>query len=191
MSADDSTRECVLAEFTAMRQEVERRRTLQHNLFVLQLTFSAAVFSFALSDQRRVLLLLIVPVVTYMLCGRFVSQHYGIVHAGQYIREVLDERMSGALSWERWIIEHRRRKLFFLEWVDPHYVTFAGIAYLALAWTGPYVFVFRTPNAVLGVTTIALWVLGFVAAAASLYMTWFARRGWWQIHGRWLPTARP
>ena len=83
MTADDITRECVLAEFTALRQEVERRRSLQHNLFVLQLTFSAAVFSFALADQKRVLLLLIVPVVTYMLCGRFVSQHYGILHAGQ------------------------------------------------------------------------------------------------------------
>jgi hypothetical protein len=190
MTSGDFDHEGALAEFAALRQEVERRRSLQHQLFALQLTFSAAVFSFALSDRTRVPLLLILPIATYMLCGRFVSQHYGIVYAGQYIREVLDSKVPGGLSWEQWVIDHRRRQLFFLESIDPHYVTFPGIAYLALAWTAPYVFSFRQVNTVLDIIMLTMWVIGFIAAAASLYMTWFARRGWWRLHGRWLPTGR-
>jgi hypothetical protein len=189
MATGESAHAGALAEFAALRQEVERRTTLQHNLFVLQLTLSSAIFGFALSGQGRVLLLLIVPIVTYMLCGRFVSQHYGIVYAGQYIREVLDLKVPGGLSWERWIIDHRRRRMFFLEWVDPHYVTFAGVAFLALAWTAPPVFSFREVNAVLNIAALVIWLIGLVAAAASLYMTWFARRGWWRMHGRWLPSG--
>jgi hypothetical protein len=55
----------VLAEFAALRQEIERRNIVQHALFALQLTSAGAIFSFALSDESRARFLLIVPISTY------------------------------------------------------------------------------------------------------------------------------
>jgi hypothetical protein len=126
-----------LAEFTVLRQEIERRSNTQQILFTLQITISGAMFSFALTGQGRSYFLLIIPISTYILTGRYVIQHYGIVYAGEYIREVLATTVAGGLGWERWLINHRRKHLFFLEWVDPRYMTYPGVALLALTWIAP------------------------------------------------------
>lgn len=187
MGADESDGPGPLAEFTALRQEIERRSNAQQSLFALQLTLSGAVFSFALTGQGRSYLLLIVPISTYILTGRYVIQHYGIVYAGDYIRDVLATTVAGGLGWERWLIDHRRKHLFFLEWADPHYMTYPGIALLALAWTAPKIVVDDSLSALVKVGIISLWCLGAVATGACFYMVWYARRGWWRIHNRWLP----
>jgi hypothetical protein len=176
-----------LAEFAALRQEIERRSQIQHNIFTLQLTISGAVFSFALSNHARVYFLLIVPISTYMLAGRYVTQHFGIIYAGKYIKEVLGALVPGGLGWERWLIDHRRRQLFFLEWADPHYVTYPGISVLALAWLAPQVIVTHGMPLLVWFGIISLWTIGLVATVASFYLVWFARRGWWRLHNRWLP----
>ncbi|HWC84507.1 MAG TPA: hypothetical protein VG756_31510 [Pseudonocardiaceae bacterium] len=178
-----------LAEFAALRTEIERRSNIQQNLFALQLTISGAVFSFALSSQDRVDLLLIIPISTYILAGRYVIQHYGIVYAGEYIKEVLSQRIPDGLDWEKWLIEHRRKHLLFLEWADPHYMTYPGISVLALAWVGPHLILDHGVITFIRVGTAIVWLLGVAATVASFYLVWYARRGWWQIHRRWLPKS--
>lgn len=46
-----------LAEFTALRQEIQQRAQMQHQLLSLQLTLSGAVIGFSLSDSGRTLFL--------------------------------------------------------------------------------------------------------------------------------------
>ena len=53
MTGDRGGSDGPLAEFTALRQEIERRNVVQHGLFALQLTSAGAIFSFALSGSGR------------------------------------------------------------------------------------------------------------------------------------------
>src|SRR6266436_590503 len=91
-------REMLLAEFQTLRTEILQRNNTQWNIFALQLTAAAVVFSFALSNSSHTGFLLVLPVVTYALCGRYASQHLGINKIGQYIRDVLEPRAKGQLQ---------------------------------------------------------------------------------------------
>jgi hypothetical protein len=57
-----------LAEFVALRQEIERRNLVQHGLFVLQLTSAGAILSFALSGTGHSGFLLIQGLGKVMQC---------------------------------------------------------------------------------------------------------------------------
>lgn len=89
--------ETLLAEFAALRAEILQRQSIQWNTFALQLTAAGVVFSFALSNPSHTGFLLILPVVTYALTGRYVSQSIGTEKVGIYIREVLDVKLKGQL----------------------------------------------------------------------------------------------
>lgn len=185
MSPDGSSRDHQqagdgpLAEFVALRQEIERRSTMQHNLFALQLTASAVLFSFALSRSGRSGFLLIIPVTTFMLCARYVDQIYGIQNAGRYIREVLDSHVSGGLGWEAWIHakgDGRKAGQFSqARRVTALIVTFPAVAAGALAWSAPTVFSSVHRLAVDERSAlIVTWVLGLIATIGATQMIWRA-----------------
>jgi hypothetical protein len=170
-----------LAEFVALRQEIDRRSNMQHNLFALQLTASAVIFSFALSRIGRSGFLLIIPVSTFMLCARYVDQMYGIQNAGRYIRQVLDSRVPGGLGWEGWIRakgDSRKAAQFSqARRVVALIVTFPAIAVGALAWSAPNVFwpVHRLAADARS-ALIVTWVLGLAATIGATQMIWRALR---------------
>jgi hypothetical protein len=95
-----------LAEFAALRQEIDRRNLVRHALFVLQLTSAGAIFSFALSGQTHSSFLLIVPISTYVLCARYVEQQHGIQRVASYIKNELSNRVAGGLGWEARQVKH-------------------------------------------------------------------------------------
>jgi len=170
-----------LAEFVALRQEIDRRSVMQDNLFGLQLTAAAVIFSFALSRAGRSGFLLIIPVSTFILCARNVDQIYGIQNAGLYIRNVLNAKVPGGLGWEAWIhgkedvvraaqFSQGRRTAALI-------VTFPATAVGGLVWSAPYVFrsVHRlaTPERT---ALIVTWALGLAATASAAQMIWRALR---------------
>lgn len=131
-SADESAGP--LAEFVALRAEVERRATVQWNVMALQIGIAGAVFGFALSAPRREILLLVVPIATYMTFGRYVSEVVYINQLGRYIRTDLTARVPGGLHWEEW----RWRNLPASEigiFARLHFtgVFFPGVATMAMA----------------------------------------------------------
>lgn len=95
-----------LAEFAALRTEIERRATTQWHVLALQIGIAGAVFGFALSGQRREVLLLVIPIATYMTFGRYITQVAFIHLIGQYIRTDLSHRVPGGLRWEEWRLTH-------------------------------------------------------------------------------------
>jgi hypothetical protein len=106
MNSGQDGHEGPLAEFVALRQEIERRNVVQHALFVLQLTSAGAIFSFTLSGKAHAGFLLIIPVSAYMLCARYVEQQFGIQRAASYIKNELSDRVPGGLGWEAWQVRH-------------------------------------------------------------------------------------
>ncbi|MEU1205338.1 hypothetical protein [Nocardia sp. NPDC005825] len=161
-----------LAEFTALRAEVDRRGTLQQGLFVLQLTAAGAIFSFALSDPARVRFLLILPLTSYALCGRYCLQHWGIARVGAYVRDSLSARVPGGLLWESWI-ERYPADMRLIGWVNPFYLAFPGASTLALMWVAPHVFTGRDGLSLPGrIGFSGIWAAGAITTALSVYMIW-------------------
>src|SRR5690348_7479959 len=107
-----------LAEFSALRSEREMRYQRQHQYHTLQMAAVAATFSFALSSRGSITLLLVIPIISYLLCGRLSSQHYANIQISRYIAERLSPRVPGGLHWEQWSRDqsHRGR---YLTWILP------------------------------------------------------------------------
>lgn len=122
-----------LAEFAALRAEIDRRSTLQHNTIALQITSAGAIFGFAVSAANRTTLLLILPITSYMLTARFVAYYYGITLIASYITTVLSRQIGGGLQWEDWRRDNlRKHEDRALTLVNPLFIIFPGVGTLAL-----------------------------------------------------------
>src|SRR5690348_16758695 len=92
-----------MAEFVALREEIQERFKAQQTLLSLQLTLVATIFGFAISQHGIATLMLIVPFSSYLLCGRQVAQHFAGQRIAQYITDELTPRVTGGLGWEQWL----------------------------------------------------------------------------------------
>lgn len=168
-----------LAEYAALRQEVDSRWSRAHNLLTTQLTVCGAVFGLTLASQGQVRVLLVVPLISYLLCARFYSQVLAIHRITVYIRSRLSPRVHGGLRWE----EHLTRNpaASALPWLSSHLLTFPGPAALALIWVTGYVY--TAPMATMvRVGMITAWWVGLAAAIASaVQLLRVPQRcdGWW------------
>ena len=160
-------RDMILAEYPALRAEILQRSSLQWNMFALQLTAAGVVFSFALSNSTHTGFLLILPVVSYVLTGRYVSQVLGTQNAAAYIREVLEPRTDGTLHWETWnrSLRPRARILTFL---NPLFLAFPGVSVIALAWVAPFVWAGHDVGKRILVAII--WLIGLVVTGLSVQL---------------------
>jgi hypothetical protein len=172
MNSDNKSigHETLLAEFAALRAEILQRQNIQWNTFALQLTAAGVVFSFALSNPSHRGFLLILPVVTYALTGRYVSQAIGTEKAGIYIREVLDVKANGQLHWEEWNKTQRIITVRTLTWVNPLFLAFPGVAVIALAWVAPYVWTSHSTPVGERVLIVIVWLIGVAITALSFQL---------------------
>jgi hypothetical protein len=137
----DAGVQIALAEFAALRTEIERRATIQWNVFALQITSAGAIASLAIASISRAALLLVVPLSSYMLGGRYIlhDHHIKVIHG--YIRNSLSTSLSGRLGWERWQEDATggsSRSLFTAtgwNWTHPTRLAFEGVGTLALLST--------------------------------------------------------
>lgn len=163
-----------LAEFTALRQEIDDFRRAQFQILALQLTITGAVFGFVLSVTNVSALLLVLPISSYLLCGRYVAQHLGTLIDALYIRAELSPRVPGGLGWEAW--RHgpaisrlglpRQRRL----WLStiPLLLGFPGTAILTLAWSFAPLFLPLKGLLTAGKAGLAaVWLIGVMATVTS------------------------
>lgn len=155
-----------MAEFAALREEIQDRVKAQQQMLSLQLTLTGAIFGFAVTRPGMTALLLIVPFGSYLLCGRLVAQHFGTLRVAAYIKDELSGRVPGGLGWERWLEDRQRRRPHFLGSTLPLLFTFTGASVLALAWTTGYVFGRHGVSVLARLGLGALWVLGLAAAVS-------------------------
>jgi hypothetical protein len=174
--SDSSTplgHEAALVEFSSLREEILARLGFQHTLLSIQLVSAGAVFSFALSDAERSTALLVLPLATYMILGRYVVQDFAMRDLGRYIREDLSSKAAGALGWEQWLRDHSKTYGLF-KGFDPLFISFPGVAILALAGLLPYMVALGA-----SFTSVMLWIgwaIGLLLAGASVRLVWIDRR---------------
>jgi len=156
-----------LAEFAALREEIQERVRAQQQLLTLQLTLAGTVFGFALSQHGVTALLLIVPFSSYLLCGRLVAQHFGTIRVAQYVREELSARVPGGLRWEEWLERQQKRRPHLLGLELPLLLTFVGASLLALAWTAGYVYAGAGVGMLPRLGLIVVWLAGLSTTGVS------------------------
>jgi len=160
----------MLAEYSALRAELERRATVQWNVFALQITSAGAISSLAISTASNFALLLIIPLSSYMFGSRYILHDFHIKLIQRYIRDSLSGRLLGRLEWDRWrketFSEVKDRRWFRITgWnvVHPTRLAFEGIAALALAAaavSAAYSWWTNAPHWVLTTAYVLLWALG-------------------------------
>jgi len=82
----------VLAEFAALRAEIDRRSSEQSALLSLSITGTAALWAFMYSKQHYTLLPL-VPFLSLALGARWLDQHRRIRDIGDYIKSTLNKHL--------------------------------------------------------------------------------------------------
>jgi len=82
----------VLAEFAALRAEIDRRSNEQHAVMGLSITATAALAAFVISRDHYELVPLF-PIVTAVLGMRWLDHHRRIREIGDYIRDDLNRRL--------------------------------------------------------------------------------------------------
>lgn len=159
-----------LAEFAALRAEIEHCLQRQHGFQTLQITAVAAIFSFALSQSKYTGILLAIPAISYLLCGRFVAQHHGMMRMGAYINDELSHRIPGGLNWEQWIRTKGRRTDRTISWTIPLLITFPGASLISEAWVFSYVFTRHHVAAPERIFLTGVWLAGIIATALCTYL---------------------
>jgi hypothetical protein len=165
-------KDAILAEFNALRAEVIARQNSQQALLSIQLTAAGALFSLALSGAGRAAVLLILPLVTYMLAGRHVSHSYACLSIGTYIRTELSGRVPGGLGWEAWLRAHRSAQRRY-QVLNPLFISFPGISFLALLGALPYLTSQNTSTT--GIILWFGWLSGVGLAVMSTRLVWHIR----------------
>jgi hypothetical protein len=164
----------MLAEYAALRTEVDRRATIQWNVLALQLTSTGVIASLAISHASGSALLLVIPLSSYMLGSRYILHDFHLKLISRYIRDSLSERLQGHLAWESWKISQitsdtgPRGVLTPTAWnlLHPTRLAFEGVAWLALltaALAAAYSWRDNTPAWGLILGFALLWALGTLA----------------------------
>jgi len=165
---DQRNREVMLAEYSALRNEILQRMGFQWSIFALQLTAAGVIFSFSLSSSSHTGFLLIIPIATYVLSGRYLAVYLGIRNISAYIREVLEPKANGQLNWEGWCAmqQPRARPLTLL---NPLFLAFPGIAVAALVWVAPYVWG-HPLSAGTRILIASTWFIGIAVTGLSFHL---------------------
>jgi hypothetical protein len=161
----------VIAEYEALRTEILQRSNTQWNIFALQLTAAAVVFSFALSNSSHTEFLLILPVLSYALCARYVSQSAAVQKLGKYIRDVLEPKAQGQIHWETWNkAQPPVIRLRALDWINPLYFVFPGVAITSLAWVAPDVWAGQNISIGERILLVIIWFIGIAITALTFWL---------------------
>ncbi len=113
------TSQIMLAEYAALRTEVDRRATVQWNVLALQLTSTGVIASLAISHASEIALLLVIPLSSYMLGSRYILHDFHLKLISRYIRDSLSGRLGGQLAWESWKISQVTPQVGPQGWLTP------------------------------------------------------------------------
>jgi len=161
----------MLAEYAALRTEVDRRATVQWNVLALQLTSTGVIASLAISHASDIAMLLVIPLSSYMLGSRYILHDFHLKLISRYIRDSLSGQLRDHLAWENWKISQitpdtgPRGWLTPAAWnlLHPTRLAFEGVAWLALltaALAAAYSWRDKAPAWGLILGFALLWILG-------------------------------
>lgn len=161
-----------LAEFAALRAEMLQGFQMQWNSFALQLTATAVIFSFSLSNTSRTGFLLILPVITYALSSQYQGNYVSMYKIATYIMEELSPKVPGGLRWEEWQRQYAFSRSGPVGRLST-YVSFAWIfpmvSITAIVWSAPYILFDSHLSGLNRGFLIVIWILDFAITTRAIY----------------------
>jgi len=133
-----------LAEFNALRGEINSRSSLAWTLVSLNLTATTTIVGFAISNPKIWGLFLVLPLLSPAFGLLFVDHSLNIRKLGTYIQEhlgpilVREARDEQLFQYEHWVRDYETRRV--LRWVPfgiPLLLLFGGFPVTALVLTYP------------------------------------------------------
>lgn len=138
---DDESREIVLAEYKAMRDEILKKMDHRTTYRLATLTLSMATMGIGI-QLRSALLLLLVPMITILLGNLTIFQTMQISRLATYVREHIEKRLNsqhpGSMGWH---LSNEDRPARLRESLIVSYIPNAAIPLvpslvsIGLAWT--------------------------------------------------------
>jgi hypothetical protein len=171
--------EAVLAEYSALRAEIIQMEQTQSNIFALQLTAAAVIFSFSLSNASRTGFLLILPVVSYALSRRYLLTNEVMKRLSDYITEQLSPKVQGGFSWEEWNRRQASNRRAFgrfrlivyaSRWLGPVPLIFVWISIAALVWVAPYILFHHGLSPLDRFALSMVWLIGLTFTLLTLFV---------------------
>ena len=162
-----------LAEFAALRREIDRRAVAQQQIFVLQVLTASALFVIAFWHVSWAPWLLIVPFSTCLLCTASVAQVAAIATIVEYIRDELEPMIEG-LGWER----YRQQVPYpfpFPRSSHPNLLLFGGVPGLALVLALKPLLIDEPHVPAPGY--VAAWLVGAMVTIYSAHLAWTSATG--------------
>ena len=93
--------DAVLAEFTALRNEIQERTRLQQQIKHLAIIIAGTVITFGL-QQNEMSILLVLPILILFLYIGYADHSCHIARIGHYIKNEIGRKLSD-LRWEEWL----------------------------------------------------------------------------------------
>ncbi|MER7007668.1 hypothetical protein ABT297_32135 [Dactylosporangium sp. NPDC000555] len=155
-----------LAEFAALRREIDRRAAAQQQIFILQVLTAGALFVIAFWHASWAPWLLIVPFSSCLLCTASVAQVGAIATIVEYIRDELEPTIEG-LGWER----YRQQVPYpfpFPRASHPNLLLFGGVPALALVLALKPLFIDEPQAPAPGF--LAAWLVGVMVTIYGVYL---------------------
>jgi hypothetical protein len=167
----------LLAEYGALRTELERRANIQWNVVALQVSSAGVVASLAISETSYNAVLLLLPLSSYVFGSRYVLHDFHIKLINRYIQDSLSNRLGGNLQWQDWKLQEsdtmtvRSSAPAAVRWnvFHPTRLTFEGVALLALiaaALAGVVAYPDTKPAWHVMAGLALMWALGVIALVA-------------------------
>ncbi|MEH0585620.1 hypothetical protein QA942_16550 [Streptomyces sp. B21-106] len=138
IQADQDAWASHLAEYSALRSEINTRISLQHQVLALHMTAVSVVLSVALSGKTRWPVLLVIPFIAYTSSEILASLFRTVEGIAKYIDEELNPKVPGGLGWESWLV-HQKPTSEVQKMTHPYYLLFPGISVISLLTVFPLV----------------------------------------------------
>jgi hypothetical protein len=179
VSHTDIDLEVILREYDVLRAEILQMEQMQSSMLTLQFTAVAAIFSFSLSSHSRTGLLLILPILSYALCRRYLAINQATYKLSTYIAQELSPRVHGGFGWEAW----NRKQTYYhghpqrlrirhalSNLIDPISLSCPWMSVAALAWSVPYILFQPHLSELTRLMLAVVWFVGLIFSFVSLYM---------------------
>ncbi|MFE0363685.1 hypothetical protein [Streptomyces griseoaurantiacus] len=154
-----------LAEYSALRSEINTRISLQHQVLALHMTAVSVVLSVALSGRSRWPVLLVIPFIAYTSSEILASLFRTVEGIAKYIDEELSPQVPGGLGWEAWLV--RQKPASEVQKIThPYYLLFPGISILSLLAIFPFVWSGRANN---HKPEISFWIVASAWPFAAVF----------------------
>ncbi len=96
----------ILAEYHALRDEMLKRKQMQHQFISLALIAPSTLLAFGLQTKDSVLILLY-PILAMFVAVAWINQDHAVMLIGAYIREGIEPKVGKEnMNWEHFIYKH-------------------------------------------------------------------------------------